>query len=132
MNGREHQYGRSCAADRTTVIAQEGDKHVIPGNHQRSQWQHETPQQDKCHSRYDNRSLLAPKSGKETRKYIKDIAEIGVENASEAAQKAVKFVKKEAAAVKGKVNDLKTHMKNSKEIVKDAAEDLAEENKSKA
>jgi gas vesicle protein len=76
--------------------------------------------------------LLAPKSGKETRKYIKDIAEIGVENASEAAQKAVKFVKKEAAAVKGKVNDLKTHMKNSKEIVKDAAEDLAEENKSKA
>jgi gas vesicle protein len=75
--------------------------------------------------------LLAPKSGKETREDIRNVAEIGIENANKAAIKAAKFVKKEAAAVKEKVNDLKTHRKHSKEIIEEAAEDIAEEVKSR-
>ncbi len=73
--------------------------------------------------------LFAPKSGKETREDIKSVAEIGIVNAGEVAHQAAKFVKKEAAAVKEKVKDLKAHMKHSEEIIEQAVEDLVEESK---
>ncbi len=74
--------------------------------------------------------LLAPKSGKETRKDIKNAAERGAKHVSKTAHKVEKFVKKEAAETKEKINDFKTHFKHSDEIDKDSVDDVAAENKS--
>lgn len=71
--------------------------------------------------------LLAPKSGKATRKAIKAAALKGAENAAETARRAVLFTKKEADAVIVKVDDLKTQLKHSKKSDKEAVEDLADD-----
>jgi len=71
--------------------------------------------------------LLAPKSGKETRKDIKKAAEVGLDNVNKAAQSAAKFVKKEVAEVKEKVNVYKTHKRRPKETLEEAAESIAED-----
>ena len=63
--------------------------------------------------------LLAPKSGKQTRKDMKHGAELSVEKTRKAARKAADFVKDEAVsankAMTEKMNDLKTHLKHRKE-----------------
>lgn len=64
--------------------------------------------------------LLAPKSGKQTRKAMKHGADLGVEKTRKAARKAADFVKDEAALVNKtiteKMNDLKTHLKRKNEV----------------
>jgi len=79
--------------------------------------------------------LLAPKSGKEIRKDIKHGAEWSVEKAGDAARKAVKLVKKEAASVNEtvteKVNDLKAHIRHVKNAPKDDSEILEDANEPK-
>lgn len=79
--------------------------------------------------------LLAPKSGSETRKDIKQGAEWTAEKASKAARKAAKYIKEEAAAVNEtvteKMNDLKTKIKNAKDTPNETSEKPVEEKNSK-
>ena len=77
--------------------------------------------------------ILAPKSGKETRKDIKHGAEKTVEKAQDVAHIAKKLVKKEVDAVNKtvatKANDVKTNLKQTKEAPKAKSQKTEEDKK---
>ena len=76
--------------------------------------------------------LLAPKSGKETRQDIKKAAESGLEHVNQAAKTTAKFVKREVAEVKEKVNAIKANKKHPKETLAETAENTVDEVKTNA
>jgi gas vesicle protein len=73
--------------------------------------------------------LLAPQSGHDTRDDIAKAAKKGYKEVGKATQKAARFARNEASAIKGKVKDLKKRKENIIDIAEDAVEDLSAEMK---